>query len=150
MMELTTVLYDAELLLGDVLDRHEPAFKRKGAALKRELHCGSAYVMETGGPLCAALSQALAYALKCALPGGTVRVRARCEDAAVRIEIEDGRAGLSVQQISAAYTREFSTSLDLGLARRIIGELGGQVALQHDGWSAGYLLSITLPYLWRT
>jgi signal transduction histidine kinase len=136
-------------LLGDLATFIAPEHARKGVTLEVDVDRGPAVVAADSFQLKHALLNLILNALQATPPGGRVTVATDGDDDRLTIRVADTGEGITPEALPRVFdvfftTREGGTGLGLPIARRIVEEHGGTLAVASAA-GAGTTATLTLP-----
>jgi signal transduction histidine kinase len=136
-------------VLGDLVTFLGPQFADKQVSLGLTVGRGPKQIRADSFQLKLALLNLLLNALQATPPGGAVEIATAGDGAQLSIEIRDSGEGVAPERIERVFdvfftTREGGTGLGLPIARRIIDEHGGSLALE-SAPDRGTVARILLP-----
>jgi signal transduction histidine kinase len=136
-------------LIGDLATFIAPEHARKGVALELALDAGPEVIAGDDVQLKHALLNLVLNALQATPAGGRVTVATGGDDARLIIRVADTGEGIPADALPRVFevfftTREGGTGLGLPIARRIVEEHGGTLAIT-SAPGVGTTATITLP-----
>ncbi len=152
-LAIRTTPEDANRLLTDAIEAHEPLASERGIVLERDVEPLAGVILHWDrNRMAQALGNLLGNAVKFCRPGDVVSIRARRADHSVRIEIADTGPGIAEESLphifepywSGRREKKMGTGLGLFITKAIIEAHQGTVSVASvEGEGATF--TITLP-----
>ena len=148
---------DIHAVLQTVSKRLATQFESKHIALDLELAPDLPYVRADEGRVLQILTNLLGNALHYTPESGRVSIRARREDAAVAISVQDTGLGISPEHLPHVFDRFYradasrsrraggGSGIGLTIARALVEAHGGRIWAESNGEGQGSTFTFTLP-----
>jgi PAS domain S-box-containing protein len=135
-------------LVEDVLDLEQGSAADRGVKIEREL-ARECVLLGDPEKLKQVVLNLVVNAIEAMKEGGALRVAVSCEDAGVRLVVQDSGTGIAPSALAQVFdpfftTKEAGTGLGLSIVRKIVDQHAGEVRIESEP-GAGTRVVVTLP-----